>query len=136
MCVVNFHALLQVTTLCVQCRRVKCLMKYYFGESYMKVLLLHRCSSAISFCGELYGSLHSTHANSSLITVCYASVSLSENSTRLLPCVSHGQRPEARDWDHTSQEQGKRLCSFNSSLHHYQSVEFCLSTSMYSCDFS
>ena len=46
---------------------VNCIMKFYFGESYVKTLMLHRHSSAIRFRGELYGSINSLHSSSGLV---------------------------------------------------------------------
>ena len=44
-------------------------MRICFGESYMKTLLLHEYSCAVFFQNELYGSVDSHHANSSLVYV-------------------------------------------------------------------
>lgn len=42
-------------------------LKSYFGDSYEKTFLLHKYSSALRFSGELYGSINSLHASSSLV---------------------------------------------------------------------
>lgn len=44
-------------------------MKHYFGNSYIRTVLIHTYSRAIIFRGTLYGSTNSSHANSSLICV-------------------------------------------------------------------
>ena len=42
-------------------------LKLYFGDSYAKIFMLHKYSSAIRFNGELYGSINSLHSSSSLV---------------------------------------------------------------------
>ena len=42
-------------------------LKAYFGDKYIKILLLHRYSRAVYFGGHLYGSLNSIHSNSALV---------------------------------------------------------------------
>ena len=44
-------------------------MKSYFGDQYVKTMIIHTYSKAVIFCGTLYGYVDSSHANSSLIYV-------------------------------------------------------------------
>ena len=48
---------------------INLIMKACFGDSYSKTLMLHECSTATLFNGELHGSLGSLHTNSSLVYV-------------------------------------------------------------------
>ena len=46
---------------------IKCTLKAYFGDCYVRTLLLHKHSRAVRFNGELYGSLNSLHSSSALV---------------------------------------------------------------------
>ena len=54
---------------CDNVSEINLTMKACFGDSYGKTLMLHEYSSATFFSSELYGSLGSLHANSSLVYV-------------------------------------------------------------------
>ena len=46
---------------------VEVVLKFYFGNSYIRTLLTHKHSHAARFSGELVGSLNTVHSSSALI---------------------------------------------------------------------
>ena len=54
---------------CDDVSQINSTMKACFGGSYVKTLMLHKYSTCILFSSELYGTLESLHANSSLVYV-------------------------------------------------------------------
>lgn len=42
-------------------------LRHHFSQTYARTLLIHKCSRAIEFSGDLYGSLNSIHSSSAMI---------------------------------------------------------------------
>ena len=48
-------------------RLIENTLQHYFGDAYVKIMLIHKYSRAAYFWGDLYGSVNSIHSNSAMV---------------------------------------------------------------------